>query len=54
MVVVNFGMNTDYLDIPFPRTGVWHEWVFNYDREIGDGATGIQVPGSGGKVFVLS
>ena len=53
VVVVNFGMNTDYLDIPFPRTGVWHEWVFNYDREIGDGATGIQVPGSGGKVFVL-
>lgn len=54
VVVVNFGISTDYLDVPFPQAGVWHEWVFNYDKEVPEGVIGIEVPGSGGKVFVLN
>ncbi len=54
VVVLNFGITTDYLDVPFPRGGVWHEWAFNYDKEVPEGVVGIQVPGSGGKVFVLN
>jgi 1,4-alpha-glucan branching enzyme len=53
VVAVNFGINTENLDIPFPRGGVWHEWVYNYDQETPEGVVSIQVPGSGGKVFVL-
>jgi 1,4-alpha-glucan branching enzyme len=54
VVALNFGISTDYLDVPFPRGGVWHEWAFNYDKEVPEGVVGIQVPGSGGKVFVLN
>lgn len=53
VVVVNFGITTENLEIPFPAPGVWHEWVYDYDEHVGEGATSIQVPGSGGKVFVL-
>lgn len=52
VVVVNFGIDTAWLEVPMPRGGVWHEWVFDYDQEFHEGVTPIEVPGSGGKVFV--
>jgi len=53
IVVVNFGITLQYLDVHFPVGGLWHEWVYNYDRETPEGMATIEVPGSGGKVFVL-
>ncbi|MFD3163501.1 alpha-amylase family glycosyl hydrolase [Herpetosiphon sp. NSE202] len=53
IVVVNFGITLQYLDVHFPVGGLWHEWVYNYDRETPEGVATIEVPGSGGKVFVL-
>ncbi|HEY1014926.1 MAG TPA: alpha-amylase family glycosyl hydrolase, partial [Herpetosiphonaceae bacterium] len=53
VVVVNFGIETEYMDVPFPAPGVWHEWVYDYDEHVGEGPASIQVPGSGGKIFVL-
>ncbi len=53
VTVLNFGIETTYVDVPFPRAGTWHEWVYNYDADYAAGPQSVEVPGSGGKVFVL-
>lgn len=53
LVVVNFGITTETVDVPFPEGGTWHEWVYNFDEGL-SGTLGVQVPGSGGKVFSLN
>ena len=52
VVVLNFGIETEYLEVPFPAHGTWHEWVYNYDHDVHDDLQTIEVPGSGGKIFV--
>ncbi|MBM7845945.1 alpha-amylase family glycosyl hydrolase [Herpetosiphon giganteus] len=53
VVVLNFGINTEYLDVPFPRGGIWHEWINNDDHNMVEGVSSIEITGSSGKVFVL-
>jgi hypothetical protein len=53
VVAVNLTGQTQRAAIPFPRPGVWHEWLHDYDDETGEGPHETDIPDSFGKIWVL-
>lgn len=54
VVGLNFTPASQSLEITFPRGGVWHEWTRDYDEQTGDGRFTIELPPSGGKIWIAS
>jgi 1,4-alpha-glucan branching enzyme len=55
VVGLNFAAAEQSVEVTFPRGGRWHEWIFDYDEELGDAAQAtITLPASGGKVWVAA
>ncbi len=53
VIGLNFAPVVQSVDVTFPRTGRWHEWVYDYDADFGDTATQkVELPASGGKVWI--
>jgi malto-oligosyltrehalose trehalohydrolase len=53
VVAVNLTGTTQKLTIPFPRAGVWHEWLFDYDEQVGEEPFEAEIPDSFGKIWIL-
>jgi 1,4-alpha-glucan branching enzyme len=53
VVAVNLAPASQHAALPFPRQGRWHEWLHDYDEEIGDGPQDVEIPGSFGKIWVF-
>lgn len=53
VVAVNLTGQTQRAVIQFPRAGVWHEWLHDYDEQIGEGPHEVEIPDSFGKIWVL-
>ena len=43
----------ELVTITFPRPGVWHEWLHDYDEEIGEEPHAVEIPDSFGKIWVF-
>jgi 1,4-alpha-glucan branching enzyme len=55
VVGLNFGPAQQFIEVTFPRAGVWHEWTKNYDENFGEQpAQTVELPPSGGKVWIAS
>ena len=53
VIGLNFASAAQSLEITFPRGGIWHEWLFDYDKDFGDQARQtVELPMSGGKVWI--
>ena len=39
--------------IDFPRAGRWHEWLHDYDEDVGEDPREVEIPGSFGKIWVF-
>jgi len=50
---VNLTGQTQRAVIQFPRAGLWHEWLHDYDEQIGEGPHEVEIPDSFGKIWVL-
>jgi 1,4-alpha-glucan branching enzyme len=53
VVAVNLTPETQRAAIPFPRPGIWHEWLHDYDEEIGEAPHEVDIPDSFGRIWVL-
>lgn len=54
VVALNFSPATQQIALTFPQAGRYHEWLHDYDQEVGEGETTVEVPSSFGKVWVLA
>ena len=55
VVGLNFAPAEQAAEITFPRAGLWHEWMYDYDADFGDQPTQtISLPPSGGKVWIAA
>ncbi|MFL5804002.1 MAG: alpha-amylase family glycosyl hydrolase [Roseiflexaceae bacterium] len=53
VVVVNLTREAQRATIPFPRPGIWHEWLHDYDEGVGEEPHEVDIPDSFGKIWVL-
>lgn len=53
VVAVNFGPSAQTIQLDFPRAGRWHEWLHDYDEQVGEGPQEVEVPASFGKIWVF-
>jgi 1,4-alpha-glucan branching enzyme len=53
VVAVNLAPQAQRVAIPFPRPGVWHEWLHDYDEGVGDEPQEVEIPDSFGKIWVF-
>ena len=53
VVALNFSPADQHIAIDFPQTGTWHEWLHDYDEQVGDGPVEVDLPDSFGKVWVF-
>jgi 1,4-alpha-glucan branching enzyme len=53
VVAVNLAPQARRVAIPFPRPGVWHEWLHDYDEGVGDEPQEVEIPDSFGKIWVF-
>jgi malto-oligosyltrehalose trehalohydrolase len=53
VVAVNLTPQDQRATIAFPRPGVWHEWLHDYDEAIGDEPHEVEIPDSFGKIWVF-
>jgi len=53
VVAVNLARETQHVAFGFPRAGRWHEWLHNYDEDVGEEPRDVEVPGSFGKIWVF-
>jgi hypothetical protein len=52
VVVLNFSNEGFKLGVPFPAPGPWHEFIYNYEVQVGDSRVAeIEVPPSGSAIF---
>lgn len=52
VVVLNFSNQQFQLAVPFPSTGIWTEYLFNFPVDVdGDHQVTVDVPPSGGLIF---
>jgi 1,4-alpha-glucan branching enzyme len=55
VVGLNFSPQQQFAEITFPRGGLWHEWLLDYDEDLGEQPQRqIELPGSGGKIWVAT
>lgn len=54
VVAINLARESQHAAITFPAAGRWHEWLHDYDEEIGEGPQDVEIPGSFGKVWVFA
>jgi 1,4-alpha-glucan branching enzyme len=52
VVAVNFSPTPQMVAIPFPQPGRWHEWLLDYDEEVGEEPKEIEIADSFGKIWV--
>ncbi len=53
VVGLNFAPAEQHVEVQFPRAGRWHEWLNDYDEELGESQSfTVQLPASGGKVWI--
>lgn len=53
VVALNFRPYDQTAMIDFPQAGRWHEWLHDYDQDVGDGPIVVDLPDSYGKIWVL-
>ncbi|MBK9715595.1 MAG: alpha amylase C-terminal domain-containing protein [Kouleothrix sp.] len=53
VVAVNLSPADQRVAIDFPRAGRWHEWLHDYDEQIGEGPHEVDLPDSFGKIWVF-
>jgi 1,4-alpha-glucan branching enzyme len=53
VVAVNLAPQTQKIAITFPRPGAWHEWLHDYDEDVGDEPREVEIPDSFGKIWVF-
>lgn len=53
VVALNFAPFDQTVALDFPRAGRWHEWLHDYDQEVGDGPVEVDLPDSFGKIWVF-
>ncbi|HET9223087.1 MAG TPA: DUF3459 domain-containing protein, partial [Roseiflexaceae bacterium] len=53
VVAVNLAREPQRATIAFPRPGVWHEWLHDYDEQIGEEPHAVEIPDSFGKIWVF-
>jgi 1,4-alpha-glucan branching enzyme len=53
VVAINLSPADQRVAIDFPRAGVWHEWLHDYDEGVGEGPTEVDIPDSYGKIWVF-
>jgi 1,4-alpha-glucan branching enzyme len=54
VVAVNLTPEPQRAAIPFPRPGVWHEWLQDYDEHVGEEPQEVEIPDSFGKIWVFA
>ena len=52
VVGLNFSPTGQHITLDFPRAGVFHEWLHDYDEHVGEGPVTVDLPSSFGKVWV--
>lgn len=53
VVGLNFAPIAQTVEVGFPRAGKWHEWILDYDEDLGKTPIKtVELPASGGKVWV--
>jgi 1,4-alpha-glucan branching enzyme len=53
VVAVNLSPADQRVAIDFPRAGRWHEWLHDYDEQVGEGPHEVDLPDSFGKIWVF-
>jgi 1,4-alpha-glucan branching enzyme len=53
VVAVNLTPETQNVALTFPRAGRWHEWLHDYDEDVGEEPHEVELPDSFGKVWVF-
>jgi 1,4-alpha-glucan branching enzyme len=53
VVALNLKPYDQTIAIDFPRAGRWHEWLHDYDEQVGDGPANVDLPDSYGKIWVF-
>lgn len=53
VVALNFSPADQRVAIEFPHAGRWHEWLHDYDEQVGDQPVEVDLPDSFGKVWVF-
>jgi 1,4-alpha-glucan branching enzyme len=53
VVAVNLAPQVQRVAIPFPRPGIWHEWLHDYDEDVGAQPQEVEIPDSFGKIWVF-
>jgi malto-oligosyltrehalose trehalohydrolase len=53
VVAVNLTPQDQRATIAFPRPGIWHEWLHDYDEAIGAEPHEVEIPDSFGKIWVF-
>ncbi|HEX9369745.1 MAG TPA: DUF3459 domain-containing protein, partial [Roseiflexaceae bacterium] len=53
VVAVNLALAAQSVAINFSQPGRWHEWLHDYDEQIGEEPYEVELPDSFGKIWVF-
>lgn len=53
VVALNFSPADQHVTFSFPKAGRWHEWLNDYDQDVGDEPVEVEIPDSFGRIWIL-